>query len=117
VEIRDLGQALDELGVGGRSAGRWLVGAWLLRHRPGSLPHRRERGIRRPYPSQPHTRRNVRKPSGAATTFVGPMEASEQSEQEQLSVDEGGSVRALDDRLVIESLTVNDDRRRAPFGG
>ena len=50
--------------------------------------------------------------SGAATTFVGPMEASKRP---QLTVDglaeeRGGIVRALDDRLVIERLTVNDER-------
>lgn len=44
-----------------------------------------------------------------ATTFVGPMEASE---KQQLDLDSAatGSVRALGDRLVIESLTVHDER-------
>lgn len=44
-----------------------------------------------------------------ATTFVGPMEASE---RQQLDLDSAatGSVRALGDRVVIESLTVHDER-------
>ncbi len=52
----------------------------------------------------------VRLPSGVATTFENPMEASEKP---QLTLDEpagGGVVRALDDRIVIEALTVADDR-------
>jgi hypothetical protein len=45
--------------------------------------------------------------SGVATTFDGfEMEASEKN---QLPLD-GSAVRALDDRLVIESLTVTDER-------
>jgi hypothetical protein len=38
------------------------------------------------------------------------MEASERHEIDQLPLDSGGSVRALGDRLVIEALTVNDER-------
>ena len=38
------------------------------------------------------------------------MEASEQHPIDQLPLDSGGAVRALDDRLVIEALTVSDER-------
>ncbi len=38
------------------------------------------------------------------------MEASENHEIDQLPLDGDGAVRALGDRLVIESLTVNDER-------
>src|SRR5215216_8116296 len=50
--------------------------------------------------------------SGAATTFVGPMEASKRPQLpvDGLAEERGGIVRALDDRLLIERLTVNDER-------
>lgn len=38
------------------------------------------------------------------------MEASEQHQINQLPLESGGSVRALGDRLVIEALTINDER-------
>jgi hypothetical protein len=51
----------------------------------------------------------VRFASGAATTLKSPMEASERP---QLPLDEAtaGTVRVLEDRLVIEALTVADER-------
>jgi hypothetical protein len=54
-------------------------------------------------------RPSVSFPSDPATTFVSPMEASEKP-QLPLDVPDGGVVRALDDRLVIERLTVADER-------
>lgn len=59
----------------------------------------------------PGAGRGVRNPSARPTTFVSPMEASERP---QLPLDDGtagdGSVRAIDDRLVIERLEVADAR-------
>src|SRR3954454_11706548 len=61
------------------------------------LPYGRNSGAQHP---------NVSFASGPPTTFVGPMEASEKP---QLTLDDA-SVRALGDRLVIEHLTVTDER-------
>src|SRR5919198_1096452 len=49
-------------------------------------------------------------PSDAATTFEGPMEASHKPQLPLDDVAPEGVVRALDDRLVIERLTVADER-------
>lgn len=57
---------------------------------------------------------HVRKASGGATTLESPMEASPRHPFEssgQLPLDDGpASVRAIDDRIVIEGLTVADER-------
>ena len=57
---------------------------------------------------------HVRKPSGAATTLKSPMEASPDTPStphRQLPLGDGSaSVRALGDRIVIEGLTVADER-------
>jgi len=55
----------------------------------------------------------VRNPSGAATTLMSPMEASRKNPFDpasQLPLDGSSSVRALGDRIVIEDLTVADER-------
>jgi hypothetical protein len=55
----------------------------------------------------------VRNPSGAATTLGSPMEASRKNPFDpasQLPLDGSSSVRALGDRIVIEELTVADER-------
>src|SRR5581483_8224444 len=71
-----------------------------------------DRDGNRGHPSDagPFGSRSVSFPSESTTTFEGPMEASEKPQLPLDAPDGGGVVRALDDRLVIERLTVADDR-------
>src|SRR3954454_10748869 len=62
------------------------------------------------YVAKSHHRPPVSFPSEATTTFESPMEASEKPQLPLDVPDADGIVRALDDRLVIERLTVADER-------